>query len=585
MVTEARATADVGRGPGTSLRQDQSGLTQFEEQREDGIHKLTTVLPDGSISRRIESTPSSTGIKTTIERHADGRLERTEEGPGGEIQSTTTYADGSTVSYRDFTAPDGTHWNHAIGKDGRAQTTHDIVDPDGTLRQHVRTFDGVMETTTTKTTKQEDGSEMTRINSPNGDVIERITRTDGTYELSTVRADGSRELVGVSREADGSLVTRSVTSDGAMTVDTSWTSADGHEHRSIVAPDGSTKTYENWEDRLADGTSVLHNSGPNGTETNTIHPDGSTERIKEHSDGTTSKFTRTKNEDGSIDERWVRADGSTTDSHYERNSDGGYTTRVIGSDGTEKTTLVGRDGRVEVHTVNPDGSRVDASFSSDGSGRTDVLDAQGNIDRSTPTQPDPRPVPEGNFTPETFLAAAQNDLGPEILPGPTPIGQTDPTTGTISDTELADISARGIAPPDVAADLDHATAELNAIDSGVVGVKMFNEQADLVMPAGALGDPVALTAPMHTAEAGPMDFMATNAEAVGLEVETGVGPESVAVDGPQENLIMPNLFPDEQVYPGEEQIEGMEPAADYDPIGPDPDAEPLDATPDPTADY
>ena len=64
MATQSDSVTEVGARPGTSLKQELSGATQFEEQREDGTHKLTTVLPDGTVSRTIERTDPSTGMTT-----------------------------------------------------------------------------------------------------------------------------------------------------------------------------------------------------------------------------------------------------------------------------------------------------------------------------------------------------------------------------------------------------------------------------------------------------------------------------------------------------------------------------------------
>ncbi len=63
MATEPGIAPDVGRSPGTSLKQDESGVTQFEEQRENGLHKLTTVLPDGTVSRTIDRTDPQRGSR------------------------------------------------------------------------------------------------------------------------------------------------------------------------------------------------------------------------------------------------------------------------------------------------------------------------------------------------------------------------------------------------------------------------------------------------------------------------------------------------------------------------------------------
>ena len=83
MATQSDSVTEVGARPGTSLKQELSGATQFEEQREDGTHKLTTVLPDGTVSRTIERTDPSTGITTKVVRHPDGRLKGTSSIPAG----------------------------------------------------------------------------------------------------------------------------------------------------------------------------------------------------------------------------------------------------------------------------------------------------------------------------------------------------------------------------------------------------------------------------------------------------------------------------------------------------------------------
>lgn len=447
MATEPGIATDVGRSPGTSLKQDESGATQFEEQRENGLYKLTTVLPDGTVSRTIDRTDPSTGITTKVERHADGRMERTVEWPGGQIQTLTQYPDGSSEGHRTFQGPDGTRWSQAVSRDGRMETAHDTYDPDGTFRQTIRKPDGSLEVTTTKSTKLDNGSEMTQVRSPNGDVMTRVARSDGSSESTTLHADGSRETLTVSRTSDGKLVTHSVAADGSESTVSEWTTPDGHEHRSVMGADGSTAKSENWEDRLPDGTSVLHRNGPDGSETVTNRPDGSTERIKHHADGSTSSFTRTKDPDGSIHEHQVRADGSTRDARFTQNPDGSYTTHTREFDGVERTTMVGRDGRVEVHTLNPDGSRTDSSYSSDGSGRTDILDADGNIERSIPIESDPRPIPHGDYDPEAFLELAQRELSPDI-------GAMTPTAEVggfasvpLSDAEVQFLSERGVAPP------------------------------------------------------------------------------------------------------------------------------------------
>ena len=110
---------------------------------------------------------------------------------------------------------------------------------------------------------------------------------------------------------------------------------------------------------------------------------------------------------------------------------------------------MGPDGRVEVHTINPDGGRIDSSFSSDGSGRTDILDAGGNIDKSIPVRPDPRPVPLGGHEPEKFIDNAHKELGPDV-----PIDPPDFTgeaagfaAAPLSEAEVEFLSERGIVPP------------------------------------------------------------------------------------------------------------------------------------------
>ena len=301
-----------------------------------------------------------------------------------------------------------------MDKDGRLSTSHDAYQPDGTLRHTVKNFDGSIGVTRTKTTKLEDGSEMTKVTSDRGDETTKIARPDGSSELITRHKDGTFESTTVTRTEDGKMVTHSRAADGTESTVTQFTDLDGHEHRTVENADGSTQTFEDWEDRLPDGTTVQHHNGPDATETITNRPDGSTERIKQHTDGTTTSFTRTKEADGSIHEHQVHADGSTRDATYTQQPDGSFTTRSRDFDGTERTTDVGPDGRVEVHTINPDGGRIDSSFSSDGSGRTDILDAGGNIDKSIPVRPDPRPVPLGGHDPEKFLDNAHKELGPDV---------------------------------------------------------------------------------------------------------------------------------------------------------------------------
>ena len=414
MATEAESMNEVGRGPGTSLRRDDSGETSFEETRENGIHKLTTVLPDGTIKRTIERTDPSTGITTRIDRHPDGRVERATEWPGGQTQTTISYPDGTMEGHRAFKGPDGSEWRQSVDKDGRLVTAHDSYDADGTFRETVKKADGTVEVTTTKTFKLDDDSTMVQRIAPNGEITTKVTHPDGTSETSTLFADGKRELVEVTRTPDGKLVTQTQHADGTSSSRTEWTTPDGHQHRTVVDPDGSTRTFEDWEDRLPDGSTVQHHVGPGGTETITNRPDGSFERVKEHADGTTSTFTRTKEADGTIVERQQRADGSVRDARFTQNADGSFSTQTRDFDGTERTTMVGPDGRVEVTAVNPDGSRVESSFSSDGSGRTDTFNAQGHITDSRDVTADPNPVPQGGYDPETFINTALRELPADV---------------------------------------------------------------------------------------------------------------------------------------------------------------------------
>ena len=46
--------------------------------------------------------------------------------------------------------------------------------------------------------------------------------------------------------------------------------------------------------------------------------------------------------------------------------------------------------------------------------------------------------------------------------------------------------------------------------------------------------------------------------------------DPLAVDGPEEDIILPEPNQEEQIWPEEEQIEGMVGEVEHDPIGPDP---------------
>lgn len=486
MATEAGAP-EIGRAPGTSLTQDGSGHMTFEEQREDGTHKVTTVGPDGGISRSTERVHPSTGMYNKVERFDDGRVARTTEWPGGQRQTFTTMPDGSRVMHRTFQGQDGTSWSQTfdVSKDGEVRgitTSHDHYEPDGTFRHEVKNPDGSLSVTRTKTTKLEDGSEMTKVSSPNGDVMTRITKSDGTSETMTVHKDGSTESISVTKSPDGAMVTRELGTDGKATTTTEWTSPDGHQHRTIVTPDGKTQEFENWEERLPDNTTVAHRVSPGGTETDTIHPDGSREHVKQNADGSTTSTTHTKNPDGSITERTTRADGSTRESHYEREADGDYTTRVKEFDGTERTTHVGRDGRVEIQQQNPDGSRVESSYSADGTGRTDEYNANGSLHRSIPRHADPDPHTPSGYDPEEFVKEAERAMTEDIpiKDAVEPDQEIDLTAtdagepAPLSETAAADLADIAVGPP-VAGDATGVTSEAEAASAGVEGTPVGAE--------------------------------------------------------------------------------------------------------------
>ena len=439
---------------------------------------------------------------------------------------------------------------------------------------------GTTEVTTSKTTDQADGSSVTVVHAPNGDVSTMTARANGTSELRLVHADGTDAVSTSTMMPDGSKVTTLREEDGSVTTSTKLTTADGHEHETIVKPDGTTEHHETFGAVRPDGSSYITTIGPSGTETVQYEADGSMDRMRTNADGTTESYEMIKNRDGSAVSRETRADGATRETHFDKNLDGSYSTVKRDFDGTETRTTMDESGRVSIRELNPDGTSAETTYGPDGSGRTITLDAAGNQTGESAIALVPPPVPR-DFEPDGFLAQAQQQLPPDAIHPTT--AATAPESHTVTDAELADISARGIVPPDMAADLDHATAEFDMV-GGAVGVTMFNEDADLMMPPGALGDPATLTNAVPTGGAGPLEPITSNPDTVGLEFETEGGPDSIAVDGPQENIILPEPYPEEQIYPGEEQIEGMEPAVEYDPIGPDPDAEPLEAMPDPTVD-
>lgn len=411
MATEMDSTKEVGSRPKTSMRQFDNGGAEFEETRDNGTHRLTSIDTEGTVHRLIERTDAQSGITTKINRYHDGHVATTIESPGGEIQQSITYPDGTKEGSRSWKGPDGTSWTQSHDVKGRLRTTHDTVEPDGTLRHTVKTYDGNIEVTRTKSWVQEDLSRMSQTFAANGDITTKLERPDGTSDTTTLHPDGTDEVVAVFRELDGTLITRTIARDGSETVDRQWTSEDGHEHRQITNPDGSTRNYENWEDELPGGATVSHHNGPLANETVTTHPGGSYEVVKNHSDGSTSTFTRTKHPDGSIDDHHTRRDGTTSESHYEENSDGSFETRMKDYDGTETTTTLGQDGYIEVKTHHADGTTDETSYYSDGSGRTEHHDANGHITGYEDIQVDPAPVPRNYADPSTFQGNGLRELG------------------------------------------------------------------------------------------------------------------------------------------------------------------------------
>ena len=280
----------------------------------------------------------------------------------------------------------------------------------------------------------------------------------------------------------------------------------------------------------------------------------------------------------------MRADGAIREVHYgSKNLDGSFTTTSREFDGTETRTTMDENGRSSVRVSNPDGTSTETDYGPDGSGHTVTLDAAGNATSETTIEAVPDPVPR-DFEPDGFLSEAQNELPPDFGG---PVSVPEPESRVLSDAEVDALSDRGIAGPIGTGD---PTELDDAAIAEPVGAAMTPE---VEMPAGALGDPSVLANSYETQQENiitpdpfPEERIWPGEETIeGMEPEVEIEGEldSVEVDGPEEDIILPEPAED-HVWPEEEQIEGMEPAVEYDPIGPDPAVESdpaVDSAPEP----
>ncbi|HYU58002.1 MAG TPA: hypothetical protein VEO00_08130, partial [Actinomycetota bacterium] len=198
--------------------------------------------------------------------------------------------------------------------------------------------------------------------------------------------------------------------------------------------------------------------------------------------------------------------------------------------------------------------------------------------------PVPAPIPIA-FDPSTFLDDAQDELPadePVLAPDadatpPAPDGLGD-DRAVLTDAELEELSERGIAGPLAGMSLDDLQLDDVSIDDPVL-----SPDAAVTMPAGALGDPDPFQPDFPTEYVAPVDYT-LDADTSAIELDDGVEPidmdpvvdvdvDPVPIDGPVEPIILPEPYPEEPIQPQDEPID-MEPAVEYDPIGPDPAVDP-----------
>jgi hypothetical protein len=126
----------------------------------------------------------------------------------------------------------------------------------------------------------------------------------------------------------------------------------------------------------------------------------------------------------------------------------------------------------------------------------------------------PSPNPR-NFHPEQFLEDAHRHLPPDV--GTDADFQPENETNVLTDADIAELSARGIAGPDQAARLDEMTEH----DDSPADLPVGGGPGDIEMemPVGALG-------------ADPIDFVPSEPEFAQLEeVETPGDDEPLGIDG------------------------------------------------------